>query len=79
MLYQTTGGNLILSVNCGTVAAYEIFLELTIEEASMYRKIGPEAIDALAKQVTSNPRYFGTRNVTVKDEVVVPAPLSWHD
>ena len=45
----------------------------------MYRKIGPEAIDALAKQVTSNPRYFGTRNVTVKDEVVVPAPLSWHD
>ena len=61
------------------MAAYEIFLELTGEEASMYREIGPEAIEALAKQVTSNPRDFGARNVTVKDQVVVADPLSWHD
>jgi len=78
VLYEIAGGRLVLSVNCGTVASYEIFLELSSTEASSYREHGVQSVDALAKQVTLNPRHFGPRNVTLQGDDIVPAPLSWH-
>lgn len=78
VLYETSGGRLVLSVNCGTVASYEILLELTNHEARCYREIGPPSMDALAKQVASDPRKFGARNVRLQGEDVVAAPLTWH-
>jgi hypothetical protein len=78
VLYETSSGRLILSVNCGTVASYEVFLELTSDEARGYREIGSSPVDALANQVTSDPRKFGARNVRLQGEEVVAAPLTWH-
>lgn len=78
VLYEVADGRLILSVNCGTVASYEIFLELTRDEERDYRETGSPSVDALAKQVTSDPRGFGARNIRLDGENVVPAPLAWH-
>ena len=78
VFYETAGGRRVLSVNCGTVASYEIFLELTSDEARGYWEIGSSSVDALAKQVTSDPRSFGARNVRLQGEEVVAAPLTWH-
>ena len=78
VLYEAAGGRLVLSVNCGTVASYEIFVELTDDESRCYTEIGSPSVDALAKQVTSDPRSFGARNVRLQGEKVVAAQLSWH-
>jgi hypothetical protein len=77
VLYETANGRLVLSVNCGTVASYEIFLELTNDESDRYRKGGSSSVDALARHVTSDPQGFGARNVRLQDDEVVSAPLSW--
>jgi len=78
VLCETSSGRLVLSVNCGTVASYEVSLELTSEEARDYGRTGSPSVDALAKQVASDPRRFGARNVRLKGEDVVAAPLAWH-
>jgi hypothetical protein len=78
VLYEAAGGRLVLSVNCGTIASYEIFLELTSDEERDYREIGSHSVDALARRVTSDPRSFGVRNVRLEGDDVVAAPLAWH-
>lgn len=78
ILYEIAGGRLVLSVNCGSVASYEISLELSSTEANSYRENGVQSVDVLANQVMSYPRQFGARNVTLQEGGVVPAPLSWH-
>jgi hypothetical protein len=77
VLYKTDEGRLVLTVNCGTVAAYEIFIELTDDESRSFNEEGNSSVDALAREVTANPQRFGARNVKLQGEEVVPAPLSW--
>lgn len=78
VLYETASGRLVLSVNCGTVAAYEIFIQLTDDETRRFGAEGKAAVDTLAQEVTTHPHRFGPRNVRLEGEDVVPAPLSWH-
>ena len=77
VLYETATGRLVVSVHCGTVASYELFLELTSDEARGYRESGSSSVDALARQVASDPQSFGARNVRLEDEDVMAAPIIW--
>ena len=62
VLYETDSRDYLLSVLCGTVAHYEIEIELTSEQMKNYEEKGEKFIDELASKVRSNPqKYFKPR------------------
>ena len=58
------GGNrLFLSVCCGSIAIYDLNIELTLEEVSSYREMGKKYIKALAAEITYSPTTFSHRHI----------------
>jgi hypothetical protein len=78
VLYESAAGRLVLSVHCGSVASYEISLELSEEDTRRFRNNGSPPVESLAREVMADPRKFGARNVKLQGEDVVSAPLTWH-
>ena len=52
-----------LFVMCGSVAVFEINIELSDEENLLYSKRGLDYIDELAKEIQFNPTLFSKRNL----------------
>jgi hypothetical protein len=55
------GERLILTVVCGTVAVYELSIELTNEEKQQFDSLGKAFIHSLALQISSRPSDFEAR------------------
>ncbi|WP_369049343.1 hypothetical protein [Tenacibaculum sp. UWU-22] len=55
--------SLVLKVLCGTVAVYDISIELNPLEVEYYKNSGEGFIDKLAKEIQSNPSKFLDRNI----------------
>ena len=52
-----------LSVMCGGVAVFEINIELNENENLMYKNLGIEYIDGLAKKIQFSPSSYSERNL----------------
>jgi len=57
-------GRYYLCVPCGTVAVYDITVELTAEEQAGYEQHGLDAIRRLADQIRTYPSAFTERRVS---------------
>ncbi|RRJ86694.1 hypothetical protein EG240_15855 [Paenimyroides tangerinum] len=55
----------ILSVLCGTVGLFEINIQLSKDEISVYKEKGETYIDELAKSIQNSPSSFSNRNLIV--------------
>ncbi|MEV0136364.1 hypothetical protein AB0H83_49080 [Dactylosporangium sp. NPDC050688] len=62
MLY-VDGDRHVLCVVCGTVAVYELAMQLRPDEVDAFRAGGAAALDRLARQVADAPRRFWDRNL----------------
>lgn len=78
MLYEDDG-RLVLCVVCGSVALYELAIELRADEVESYRAGGDAAVDQLARQVSDEPRKYWTRRIhSFNDEPSVrEATTNW--
>lgn len=56
-------GRFYLCVPCGTVAVYEVTVELTADEFEAYERDGLKIIRDLAEQIRYRPNDFQDRNV----------------
>ena len=65
-----SGERLFLSVVLGTVAIYELQLELTEKERHIFRRSGITMIEALVEDICAAPSHYGERKVRL------PAPWS---
>lgn len=54
---------LVLSVLCGTVALYELNIELTPEEREEYMVAGTVSLEVLADKVRTHPNRYQSRHV----------------
>lgn len=52
-----------LSVSCGSVAIFEIIIELNEDEINHYNLFGLDYIDNLAKLIQYSPSTFTNRNI----------------
>lgn len=52
-----------LSAMCGSVATFEIVIELSSDETAKYKNEGLDYIEKLAKQIQYSPSSFSARNV----------------
>jgi hypothetical protein len=52
-----------LSVMCGSVAIFEIVIELSSDETILFKNEGLDYIEKLAKQIQYSPSIFYARNV----------------
>lgn len=52
-----------LYVMCGSVAVFEINIELNDDEKSLYEKVGVDYIDELAKKIQFAPSTYSARNL----------------
>ena len=52
-----------LSVMCGSVATFEIVIELSSDETNLYKNEGSDYIEKLAKQIQYSPSSFSDRNI----------------
>jgi hypothetical protein len=59
-LYED-GESLILSVVCGTVAVYDLTIELTTEEKQQFATLGKPFLHTLALQISSRPSDYQDR------------------
>ncbi len=57
------GDRLLLVVVCGTVAVYDVVLELNDEELAAWSAEGVAALRALAARVQANPKAYAERSV----------------
>ncbi|MDG6108611.1 hypothetical protein Daura_25225 [Dactylosporangium aurantiacum] len=62
MLY-VDGDRHVLCVVCGTVAMYELAMQLRPDEIGAYRAGGAPALDRLARQAADAPRQFWARHL----------------
>ena len=53
----------ILSVTCGSVAIFEINIQLSDSESKNYLEKGINYIDVLAKEIQYKPSEFSSRNI----------------
>ena len=63
MLYADRARH-VLCVVCGSVALYELAVELRPDELAAFRDGGEEAVDLLARQVADAPREYWARRVS---------------
>lgn len=56
-------GKFIFSVMCGTVAQFEVDIELNIEEINKYNNQGEVFLDKLAERIRNNPSDWGLRKI----------------
>lgn len=56
-------GRYYLCVPCGTVAVYDVTVELTADEMAAYEDSGLDAIRSLADQIRYRPNAYWERNV----------------
>ena len=68
ILYELPPFRLVLSVNCGTIASYDVNLELDFDEREEYMAAGRVYLENLARRVVDNPRRFWTRNVALSED-----------
>ncbi len=54
---------LIFSVLCGTVAQFEVEIELNAEETNQYNNQGQNFLDDLAEKIRSNPSNWKSRKI----------------
>jgi len=54
-----------LYVMCGTVAVYEINIELNEDEFLQYENLGLDYIDSLAKTIQFSPTLYSKRSLSV--------------
>jgi hypothetical protein len=52
-----------LFVMCGSVAVFEINIELTKDENLLYKNLGNTYIDELAKKIQNSPSSYSERNL----------------
>ncbi|MDI9866837.1 hypothetical protein [Flectobacillus longus] len=52
-----------LFVMCGGVAVFEINIQLNDEETLLYKNLGTEYIDQLAKKIQYSPSLYSSRNL----------------
>ena len=50
-------------VMCGSVAVFEINIELNQDECLLYKKMGDTYIDELAKKIQFSPTSYSERNL----------------
>jgi hypothetical protein len=55
--------NNYLFVMCGSVAVFEINIELNEDENLMYKDLGIDYIDQLAKKIQFSPSSYSERNL----------------
>ena len=67
ILYELHPLRLVLSVNCGTIASYDVNLELDFEEREQYMAAGRLYLENLARRVVDDPRRFWKRSVTLPE------------
>jgi len=63
-LEEQDDGRLLLIVTCGTVAEYDLRLELTPEEVARYRAAGSSFITEFGGQVMYSPKDYAWRHVS---------------
>jgi hypothetical protein len=56
------GGQLFLTVPCGTVAVFDLTVELTPHERAAYERQGLDAIRAMADQIRFDPDSYRGRH-----------------
>ena len=61
--FFTRDGRYYLAVPCGTVAVYDVTVELTADEFRDYEERGLQVVIALADQIRFRPRDFTERAV----------------
>ena len=60
---EEDGERLLFVVVCGTVAVYDVVLELTDDERAAWSIEGVAALRALAARVQANPKAYAARSV----------------
>ena len=63
ILSEADNGKLQLSVTCGTVAVYDITIELTTQELALFHQEGETFIKRLADEISYAPDSFLHRRV----------------
>ena len=58
-------GKYYLSVSCGTVAVFDVNIQLNSEEVSSYEKKGEEFIDQLAGDIRFAPKEYSNRHLSM--------------
>ncbi|PRX17758.1 hypothetical protein CLV67_115261 [Actinoplanes italicus] len=78
MLYADDS-RLVLCVVCGSVALYEVAIELRTDEVEAFRAGGEAAVDRLARRVSDEPRNYWARRIQgFNDELGVhEATANW--
>ena len=69
----TYGHRYFLSVVCGSVALYNVNIELSAEEIDLYRREGEDGIAKLAREVFNNPSMYEARKIEIPTELYVSA------
>jgi hypothetical protein len=64
-LGQMTDGRLLMSVECGTTAVYDIRFYLDDQEKNIWKKEGPAWVESLANRVMAFPDHFRDRIVEI--------------
>jgi len=64
ILYREPGGRLVLSVVCGTVALWEVEVEVGPGLRAAYEAEGLEPIRRFAREVTEHPSRYGAGAVS---------------
>lgn len=59
-----------LSVMCGSVALFEINIELNNDELLMYHELGNSYIDSLVQKIQFNSSLYLDRNISNLDNVL---------
>jgi hypothetical protein len=60
-LKRMPDGRLLMSVECGTTAVYDIHFFLDAEETSRWEKGGPAWVESMANKVMAFPDHFKDR------------------
>jgi hypothetical protein len=57
-------GKYYLSVSCGTVAVFDINVQLTPEEINLYNEVGENFIDKLVGEIQYAPKEYSNRHLS---------------
>ncbi|MDQ3635091.1 MAG: hypothetical protein M3405_11375 [Acidobacteriota bacterium] len=64
-LYQSDDNKLLLSVLCGTVALYDLVIQLNEEEKAKFEKDETEYLNNLAEDIRTNTSKYENRQVAI--------------